>query len=96
VSNVHNYLILPSIDDWESVAKFNKWLGIDNGFIDISPHSGGTKHLEAEVWALAVNYNPNIDEMISKFKSYQWKNPSETLLLHKHQDANTWTAVKPV
>ena len=94
MSVVHNYIILPSIDDWESVEAFNEWSGLINGFVNIAHHCGGTKYMEAEVWALAVNRNPDINEMVKIFMSYPWKNKLETIMLHKDQEADTWTNVQ--
>ena len=93
MSVVRNYMVLPGVANWDKIDEFNDHVGHPKmRFVDVSEHGGGVKCVEAEIWLAAANYEPSIEDMVSKFHTFPWDEPENALLLHKDQEAEIWTA----
>lgn len=96
MSKVTNYVILVSNhDDYDNLGKLNIAIANVTGvfyheFKEVGKHAGGSKYLEAEVWALAGNHLPEAI-VIGAIKSILWDDPVSLVVFAASEDDPNWT-----
>ncbi len=100
MSLVHNYVLLASTLDDDTVRRFNEVLVQQPSltyraqcFVKVEEECGGYKAMEGEVWCLAGNYTDD-EDVIRALRSVQWVKPDSLLVMVNHSDDDDWTQLE--
>ena len=90
MSSVDNYILLTSVADGigsPSLKYVNEKLSAltQGRFTQIDQHAGGSKHLEANVYAIATNHFP-LREMAKLVSAAPWIQPEAVSIAHKGEE----------
>lgn len=103
MSRVHNYILLVGPDDGmggeEGDRALDEWNhhlrtffgNDDNEFQRLDEWAGGAKAMEADVWGLAANYQPDLRSMCTAIAEVGWCATENIQLLYKLQHQDKWT-----